>query len=101
MHSWRDSTHKLYRVYTNKWIQFCSEGSHDPLRPTLRPVLLFLHSLCERRLSYSALNAARSAVSNIDMNSSGDPDHTPEGKHFLVCRYLKGVFNKLKPDAKV
>ena len=100
MHSWRDSTHKQYRVYINKWLQFCSEGSHDPLRPTVRPLLLFLHSLFEKGLSYSALNRARLAVSNIDMNSSGDLDHTPVGKHFLVCRYLKGVFNKLKPMPK-
>ena len=100
MHSWRDSTHKQYRVYINKWLQFCSEGSHDPLHPTVRPVLLFLHSLFEKDLSYSALNTAHSAVSNIDINSSGDPDHTPVGKHFLVCRYLKGVFNKLKPMPK-
>ena len=47
-----------------------------------------------------ALNTARSAVSNIDMNSNGDPDHTPVGKHFLVCRYLIGVFYKLKPVPK-
>ena len=64
------------------------------------PVLLFLHSLFEKGLSYSALNTVHSAVSNIDINSSGDPDHTLVGKHFLVCRYLKGVFNKLKPMPK-
>ena len=100
MNSWRDSTHKQYRVYINKWLQFGSERSHDPLRPTVRPVLFFLHSFFEKGLSYSALNTARSAVSNIDTNSSGDADHTPVGKHFLVCRYLKGVFNKLKPVPK-
>ena len=66
----------------------------------MRAVLLFLHSLFEKDLSYSALNTARSAVSNIDMNSSGHPDLTPVGKHFLVCRNLKEVFNKLKPVPK-
>lgn len=81
-------------------MQFCSEGSHDPLHPTVRAVLSFLHSLFKNGLSYSALNTARSAVSNIDMNDSVSPDHTPVGKHFLVCRYLKGVFNKLKPVPK-
>lgn len=100
MHSWRDSTQKQYKVYINKWLQFCSEGSHDPLHPTVRAVLSFLHSLFKNGLSYSALNTARSAVSNIDMNDSVSPDHTPVGKHFLVCRYLKGVFNKLKPVPK-
>ena len=81
-----DNLDKQYRVYIDKWLQFCSDGSYDPLRPTVRPVLSFLHSLFQKGLSYSALNTARSAVSNIYMNSSGDPDHTPVGKHFLVCR---------------
>ncbi len=91
---------KQYKKYINKWLQLCSEGSHDPLRPAVRPVLLFLHSLFEKGLSYSALNTTRSAVSNIDMNSSGNPGHTPVWMHFLVCRYLKGVFNKLKSVPK-
>lgn len=81
-------------------MQFCSKGSHDPLHPTVRAVLSFLHSLFKSGLSYSALNTARSAVSNIDMNVGVTPDHRPVGKHFLVCRYLKGVFNKLKPVPK-
>ena len=100
MHSWRDSTHKQYKVYINKWLQFCSEGSHDPLHPSVRAVLSFLHRLFKSGLSYSALNTARSAVSSIDMADSDTPDHTPVGKHFLVCRYLQGVFNKLKPVPK-
>ena len=100
MHSWRDSTQKQYKVYINKWLQFCSERKIDPLHPTVTAVLSFLHSLFKSGLSFSALNTARSAVSNIDMNDSDAPDHTPVGKHFLVCRNLKGVFNKLKPVPK-
>ena len=97
MHSWRDSTQKQYKVYINKWLQFSSERKNDPLHPTVTAVLFFLHSLFKSGLSYSALNTARSAVSNIGMSDSDAPSHTPVGKHFLVCRYLKGVFNKLKP----
>ena len=82
------------------WLQFCSEKSHDPLHPTVTAVLSFLHSLFKSGLSFSGLNTARSAVSNIDMNDSDAPDHTPVGKHFLVCRNLKGVSNKLKPVPK-
>ena len=100
MQSWRDSTHKQYKVYINKWVLFCVEGSHDPLHPSVRSVLSFLHSLFKKGLSYSALNTARSAVSNIAINVSGAQDHMPVGKHFLVCRYLKGVFNKIKPVPK-
>ena len=92
MQSWRDSTHKQYKVYINKWLQFCGEGSHDPLHPSVRSVLSFLHRLFKKGLSYSALNTARSAVSNIDITVRDVQDRTPVGKHFLVCRYLKGVF---------
>ena len=86
MQSWRDSTHKQYKVYINKWLQFCGEGSHDPLHPSVRSVLSFLHRLFKKGLSYSALNTARSAVSNIDINVRDVQDRTPVGKHFLVCR---------------
>ena len=87
-------------MYIYKWLQFCSERSHDPLHPTATAVLSFPHSLFKTGLSYSVLNTAWSAVSKIDMSDSDAPDHTPVGKHFLVCRYLKGVFNKLKPVPK-
>ena len=97
MQSWRDSTHKQYKVYINKCLQFCGEGSHDPLHPSVRSVLSFLHSLFKKGVSYSALNTARSAASNIDINVGDVQNHTPVGKHFLDCRYLKGVFNKIKP----
>ena len=66
----------------------------------MRSVLSFLHNLFKKGLSYSALNTARSAVSNIGINFGDVQDHTPVGKHFLVCRYLKGVFHKIKPVPK-
>ena len=100
MHSWRDSTQKQYKVYINKWLQFGSERKNDPLHPTVKVVLSFLHSLFKSGLSYSALNTARSAVSSIDMSDSDATSHTPVEMHFLVCRYHKGVFNKLKPVPK-
>ena len=100
MQSWRDNTHKQYKLYINKWLRFCGERSHDPQHPSARSVLSFLHSLFKKGLSHSALNTARSAISYIDINVSDVQNHTPVGKHSLVCRYLKGVFNKLKPVPK-
>ena len=99
MFSWRGSTKKQYNVYIGKWIQFCSKRTCDPLHPTVNNVLGYLHSLYEKGLSYSALNTARSAISNID-SSHIQPNHIPVGKHPLVCRYLKGIFNKQKPVPK-
>jgi len=98
--SWRDGTHKQYKVYLKQWTKFCSQASCDPVHPTVNGLLSFLHSLAQKGLSYSALNSARSAVSNIDINYSAVHNHIPVGKHPLVCRYLKGMFNKLKPVPK-
>ena len=61
-------------------------------------VLGYLHSLYEKGLAYSALNTARSAISNVG-GSYIQPNYTitPIGKHPLVRRYLKEIFNKQKP----
>ena len=45
MHSWRHSTRKQYDHYIVKWVQFCSQGTCDPLRPTVKGIFMFLHSL--------------------------------------------------------
>ena len=100
MLSLRHSTHKQYKVYINKWVQFCNEKSVDPMHPTVNSLLKFLHKLYQQKIGYSALNTARSAVSNIDEHPHPTRVHTSVGKHPLVCRYLKGIFNKLKPLPK-
>ena len=37
----------------------------DPTAPSLKPVMAFLSTLFDRQLGYSALNTAKSAISNI------------------------------------
>lgn len=54
----------------------------------------------KKGMSYSSLNTARSAISNLCLNPAMDPAQVPVGKHFLICRYLKGVFNQRKPTPK-
>ena len=49
-------------------------------------------------MNYSSLNTARSAVSNLDIGQH--PNHVSIGKHFLVSKYLKGVFHEIKPVPK-
>ena len=48
-------------------------------------------------LSYSVLNTARSVISNLDLEATLNSAVKPVGQHPLVCRYLKGVFNKNGP----
>ena len=98
MHSWRDSTQKQYKVYINKWLQFCSERKNDPLHPTVTVVLFFSAQSFQEWLELFCVEY--SSVCGLDMSDSDAPSHTPIGKHFLVCRYLKGVFNRLKPVPK-
>ena len=74
MHSWRHSTHKQYDHYIAKWVQFCSQGTCDPLCPTVKGLLMFLHSLYRKGMSYSSLNTARSAVSNLDFDIGQNPN---------------------------
>ena len=93
MLSWRPSTHKQYGT----WANFCGERKVDPLRPTLMCVLEFLQRLFEQGLSYSALNTARSATSNLDIHSMLTVNGSLVGQHPLVCWFVRGVFNHRKP----
>ena len=56
--------------------------------PTLVTVLEFLHVLRKRNLGYSVLNSARGMLSSFATTEGHDA-----GKHPLVYRYMKGVFN--------
>ena len=51
-------------------------------------------------MSYSSLNTARSAVSNLGFDIGQNPNHVSIGKHFLLSKYLKGVFHEIKPVPK-
>ena len=64
----------------------------DPMRPTLVTVLEFLHVLWKINLGYSVLNSARGMLSSFAATEGYD-----SGKHPLVCRYMKSVFNS-KPS---
>ena len=59
------------------------------MHPNIIKVLEFLHSLKMRNVGYSVINTARSALSTFITI-----DNHTVGMHPLVCRYLKGFFNK-------
>ena len=58
-------------------------------------VLIFLTELFENNIGYSAINTAKSAISNVVILS--DAEHVTVGDHPLVKRFLRGVFNQ-KPS---
>ena len=88
--SWRMGTKRQYQTCLKKWEEFCCKQETDPVRPTLTAILDFLTELYEQGQQYSSLNTARSALSSVIV-LSGD---VPAGKHPLVCRFLKGVFQE-------
>ncbi|CAG2190131.1 unnamed protein product [Mytilus edulis] len=89
LQSWRQSTGKQYGTYFKRWMCFSNKKQTDPLDPSINTVLSFLSSLYDSGLSYSAINTAKSAISSICSVTSG----IDIGKHKLVTRYMRGIFN--------
>ena len=77
-------------VYIKRWFQLCVQKGWEKWTPQLSQAIAFLTLLFDRGLSYSAINAARSALSHVL-----DPfDGVDFGKHPVVCRVLKGMYNR-------
>ena len=68
----------------------CVEKGWEKYNPKLNQAIFFLTQLFEQGLSYSAINAARSSLSNILPMYDG----LPFGQHFVVSRVMKGIYNK-------
>ena len=85
--SWGPSTQKQYAVYLREWAAFCRERQITANSHTLMDVLEFLHT----QLHLSA-RSALSCVISID--------NVPVGQHPLVCRFVKGAFERKPPSRK-
>ena len=68
------------------------ERAINPTSPNVKTVTDFLSSLFDKGLGYSAINTAKSAISNIAVI-----DNQPIGENRIIKRYMKGVFN-MKPS---
>ena len=93
MDSWRPSTKKLYSTYVCKWLTYCVQNKVSVKSPTLPQVCKFLRVLAGRGLGYGALNAARCALATFLPHFEG----YEFGKHPLVCRIIKGVYERNPP----
>ena len=60
-------------------------------------VLTFLHGFHSRKLSYSTINTARSALSSYLMGFQFSGTTYTVSNHPFILRYLKGVFHCQKP----
>ena len=68
----------------------CVEKGWDKWNPQLSQPIAFLTMLFDKGMSYSAINAARSALSQL----LDTVDGVAFGKHPVVCRILKGMYNR-------
>ena len=91
--AWKSGTHKQYSVYIRKWNNFCIERQIDCVKPNVTEVLDFLTYLFDEGLGYSALNTARSALSQIIVWKG----YCTIGSHPWVTRFLRAVYNLRPP----
>ncbi|KAK2561652.1 hypothetical protein P5673_015004 [Acropora cervicornis] len=85
--SWRTGTQKQCRTYLERWKLFCPSRKVNPLCGTVTNGIDFLVTQYKRGLTYSSLNTARCALSNVILLPNGNTF----GNHPLVTRLMKGV----------
>ena len=89
---WRGLTQTQYKSSFTKLKQFCGLRKLDPMRRDITYSTDFLAELHKEGLSHSAINYVCSALSAFVKLLDGDSI----GKHHLVCKFMKGLFN-IKP----
>ena len=94
--SWRGKTTTSYESLFKRWDSWCKERDRDPIRGPVADVANFLAQLFEEGYQYRSLNAYRSAIGSVHEKIDG----IEVGKHPLIARILKGVFNKRPPRSK-
>ncbi|XP_071496008.1 uncharacterized protein [Diadema antillarum] len=94
--SWRDNTNKQYEGAWRQWHRWCSEQPCDLFNPSIENVVNFLSYQHSLNKTYSTINSYRSALSSILPKIEG----YDIGKHPLVVRLMKGVFDFDPPEPK-
>ena len=92
MQSWRTGTVSQYKPYIELWVKFASPRC-DYFAPPATEVVEFLCDLHRRKYTYNQICMARSAVSSVVSSGS----EMTIGKHPLVKRFMKGLF-ELNPQ---
>ena len=93
----RPGTSFQYNSCWKYFMNWCITRETDPVEAPLAEVLEFLsHLFRERGLAYRTINCYRSAISSFH----APIDVSNVGKHPLVSRFLKSVFNLRPPLPK-
>lgn len=91
---WRQSTKLQYGSHIRRWVSFCLCRKMDPFSSSLSFLLdfLLLKFKKEKGCSYSSMNTIWSTISAVACI-----DDQPAGRHLLVNRFMRAVFQK-KPS---
>ena len=90
----RPGTSSPYNSGRQYFVNWCITRETDPAEAPSAEVFEFLnHLLRERGLAYRTINCYRSAISSFHASIDG----SNVGKHPLVSRFLKSVFNLRPP----
>ena len=90
---WSEGTNNAYQSAWHKWQCWCLGRTIDPFSASVTDFVNFLSSLFMEGLQYRSINTAGSAVSVTHTQVDG----VPIGKHPLVTRLMKGVYNSRPP----
>ena len=94
--SWRKTTEAAYSCSWRKWEQWCTSAGYSSIHAPISAILDFLACQFAEGKQYRTINSYRSAISMT---------HTPidgvvVGKHPLVTRLMKGIFNRRPPQPR-
>ncbi|XP_022110667.1 uncharacterized protein LOC110990124 isoform X1 [Acanthaster planci] len=92
LNAWKCGTHKQYSLYIQIWNAFCLQGQSDSISTSVNEVIDFLTQLFEG-LRYSAINTARSALSQFVICKGG----VTTGSHPWVIKFIREVYNLRPP----
>lgn len=92
----RVGTQRAYQSAWKSWNRWCSEQARNSVAPSIVQVLEYLTFLYEIGRSYRTINIHRSMLSCTLPGIDG----IDIGKHPMVSRLLKAVYNKRTPRAK-
>ena len=94
--SWRHNTESAYSCNWRRWETWCQERNYNPLGATIGQILEFLSSEFAGGKQYRTLNSYRSAISMTHPPIDG----VVVGKHPIVSRFMRGVFNSRPPQPR-
>ena len=94
--SWRKNTEAAYSCSWKRWQQWCSLHGFESVCASLSVIIEFLSSEFTEGKQYRTLNSYCSAISMTHQPIDG----VLVGKHPLICRLLKGIYNSRPPQPK-